>query len=203
MNARFLPSALLACALSLASTACTRIPGRPEIGSVALRPDQMLNFPTLYKQTARPVTAKTERMAQPSRWPIPSTWQRQWHTPVTTGDAFPEDRYTDLCLHRSLGEVKDQLQLSGEKRSSNAKEFSCELCFGHDVLLLPISLAPSDSCAWFDASQCYSKYGVTRLFFHLPAFRDRPGRLERCQFSWATLGNRPQWTYGAILVLCH
>ena len=50
MNARFFPFTILACVLCLAGAGCTRIPGKPGIGSVALRPDQMLDFATLYQQ---------------------------------------------------------------------------------------------------------------------------------------------------------
>jgi mono/diheme cytochrome c family protein len=49
MNARSLTFALLACAACLTGAGCNA-PGKPNLQSEALRPDQVLDFPTLYKQ---------------------------------------------------------------------------------------------------------------------------------------------------------
>ena len=54
MTARSFTSALLvsitACALCLASIGCNGAPGKPKAVAEAVRPDQVLDFPTLYKQ---------------------------------------------------------------------------------------------------------------------------------------------------------
>jgi cytochrome c oxidase cbb3-type subunit 3/ubiquinol-cytochrome c reductase cytochrome c subunit len=49
MSRRIIFSALLLCALPGASTGC-RAPGYPKPGSEVVRPEQVLDFPTLYKQ---------------------------------------------------------------------------------------------------------------------------------------------------------
>ncbi|MEO7028778.1 MAG: cytochrome c [Acidobacteriaceae bacterium] len=50
MNVSSLTFALLAGALCLASNGCRNAPGKPIPGDEATRPDQALDFPTLYKQ---------------------------------------------------------------------------------------------------------------------------------------------------------
>jgi mono/diheme cytochrome c family protein len=50
MNAFSLTLVLLGSALCLASTGCRDAPGKPKLTTVAARPDQVLDFPTLYKQ---------------------------------------------------------------------------------------------------------------------------------------------------------
>jgi mono/diheme cytochrome c family protein len=49
MNPRSLTFALLVCAACLTNTGCNA-PGKPKLQSEAVRPDQVLDFPTLYKQ---------------------------------------------------------------------------------------------------------------------------------------------------------
>ncbi len=49
MSGRIFFSALILCALSFASVGC-RAPGYPKPGPEVVRPDQVLDFPTLYKQ---------------------------------------------------------------------------------------------------------------------------------------------------------
>jgi mono/diheme cytochrome c family protein len=50
MNVRTLTLAMLAGSLCLASTGCMNPPGKPRLGTETSRPDQVLDFPTLYKQ---------------------------------------------------------------------------------------------------------------------------------------------------------
>lgn len=50
MNVRSLTFAFLAGSLCLASLGCRNAPGKPRLESEAARPDQILDFPTLYKQ---------------------------------------------------------------------------------------------------------------------------------------------------------
>ncbi len=50
MNGQSLKLALLGCFLCLATVGCKDAPGKPKLESEALRPDQVLDFPTLYRQ---------------------------------------------------------------------------------------------------------------------------------------------------------
>lgn len=50
MNMRLLFSVLLCTAACFASTGCRNAPGKPKLNAEAARPDQVLDFPTLYKQ---------------------------------------------------------------------------------------------------------------------------------------------------------
>jgi len=50
MNAGTFIFALLLSAVCIASTGCKDAPGKPKAESEAMRPDQVLDFPTLYKQ---------------------------------------------------------------------------------------------------------------------------------------------------------
>ena len=42
--------ALMLSAACIATTGCSRIPGRPGPGPEVIRPDEVLDFPTLYKE---------------------------------------------------------------------------------------------------------------------------------------------------------
>ena len=50
MNLHSLTSALLAAGLCLANIGCMNAPGKPKLDAEAARPEQVLDFPTLYKQ---------------------------------------------------------------------------------------------------------------------------------------------------------
>lgn len=50
MNVRTLTLAMLVGSLCYTSTGCMNAPGKPRLGTEATRPDQVLDFPTLYKQ---------------------------------------------------------------------------------------------------------------------------------------------------------
>ena len=50
MNGFSLTSALLACGLCLGNIGCNGAPGKPGLQSETVRPNQVLDFPTLYKQ---------------------------------------------------------------------------------------------------------------------------------------------------------
>jgi len=52
---------------------CSKAPGRPVPGEMPVVPGEISDFSTLYEQNCAVVTARRERVEQPSLSPIPCT----------------------------------------------------------------------------------------------------------------------------------
>ena len=93
-NASVLSVALLAFAAAIASTGCRNAPGKPSPGTEVARPDEVVEFATLYDRIALHAMAQTVRMGRQSRLLLPST-SRSPVSPIYSASprtAFPAQR---------------------------------------------------------------------------------------------------------------
>lgn len=65
----------------LAMSGCNQLPGRPAPGPEVVRPGDVHDFMTLYKQNCAGCHGAEGREVRPSRLPIPSTWRSSMTPP--------------------------------------------------------------------------------------------------------------------------